>query len=86
MIKKEERLELKKYLSSNYVKEVSFLLKKGKIYNRNGGTYSDSMVRRVFNGYTENLKIEKVILEVYQIRKKKREQEVRNKRRILGLE
>jgi hypothetical protein len=85
MIKKEEREELKKYLSSDYVNEVHELLKEKNILSRNGTFYSDSMIRRVFNGYSENKNIENAILSVYQIRKDVRTSELKAKRKILGL-
>jgi len=85
MIKKEEREELKKYLSSDYVNEVHELLKEKNILSRNGAFYSNSMIRRVFNGYSENKNIENAILSVYQIRKNARSVELKTKRKILGL-
>ncbi len=85
MIKKEERKELKKYLSSDYVSEVCAMLEENNILSRSGTFYSESMIRRVFNGYTENVGIENAILIVYQKRKDIKILESKVKRKILGL-
>lgn len=85
MIKKEEKAVLKAELGVNYTKKVREVLKKSHIYNRNGLPYSDSMIRRVFNGYCDHQAMEDAILQAYLESKQDREQALKSKRKILGL-
>jgi len=85
MIKKEERILLKRLLGHNYTREVGFLLRLKKISSRRGSRYSASMIRRVFNGYAKNTEIENAILQVYATRKQRMEENDELKNTILGL-
>ena len=72
MVNKEERMKLKKLLNANYTKEVGEMLAEMNVKSRLGKPYSSSMIRRVLNGYIENIEIEVAILKVYIQRKEKK--------------
>ncbi|WP_046758864.1 hypothetical protein [Kordia jejudonensis] len=65
MIHKEQRKKLKKALGYHYTGKVLKILKEKNVTNRSGKPYGTSMIRNVFNGLNENLKIENAILELY---------------------
>lgn len=75
MISTEDRKELKQELGNNYSSEVLKILKTKEAINKHGKPYSKTSVRRVFNGYDENIDIE---LAVYQHR-----DDIRNKKAAL---
>lgn len=86
MINADEKQKLKLYLNANYTEEVGEVLETMNITSRLGKPYSASMIRRVLNGYVENADIEKALLTVYVSRKRRREEEKLEKRRLLDLE
>ena len=62
MISTKEKLILKEVLRGDYVSGVIKILEEGNILSNRGSVYSSSMIRRVFNGFACNLKLNKPFL------------------------
>lgn len=85
MISTKEKLILKEVLRGDYVSGVIKILEEGNILSNRGSVYSSSMIRRVFNGFACNLKIEQAIFSLYAQRKAEIENEKISRMKILGI-
>ncbi|WP_430408583.1 hypothetical protein [Kordia sp.] len=65
MITKKQGKKLKEVLGYHYTAGVLKILKQKKITSNRGKPYGTSMIRNVFNGLNENVKIENAILELF---------------------
>lgn len=70
MITEEERNQLKRIFQGHYTEDVSKILNKRNILNRNGLAHNAKYIRMVFQGIRKNSDIEDAILHLASIRKK----------------
>lgn len=85
MITNDEKVILKEILRGDYVTGVVQILNENNIISNRGKAYSRSMIRRVFNGFASNIKIEHAIFALYAMRKAELEKEKLNRMKILGI-
>ncbi|UOX32393.1 hypothetical protein LXD69_10045 [Flavobacterium sediminilitoris] len=71
MIKKTEKIKLKKVLKSKWIPEVMSKLAEKEILSKKGVPYTKAYISHVFNGINSNDDIEIAIFEVYNERKNK---------------
>lgn len=84
MITQNQYSEFKILLKNDYVDDVLKELKKRNILSRHNKPYSESMIRKVFNGISDNTDIEKAIIKVYERRKKQHEALEEKKQQLLA--
>lgn len=65
MIKKTERIKLKRVLKNKWIQKVLDKLSENKVFTEKGKEYDKTYVSHVFNGRNTNENIEKAIFEVY---------------------
>ncbi|WP_046759234.1 hypothetical protein [Kordia jejudonensis] len=86
MIHQEQRQKIKKVLGYHYTDKVLKILKEQDVTNRSGKPYGTSMIRNVFNGLNENVKIENAILELFAQTLEKNEKREALKNELLNME
>lgn len=84
MITKKQKEKLQLHLKGRWVTDVLIDLEKLKITTRQGESYSESMIRAVFNGSKSNYDIEKSILNVFSNYKKEAQALERRKKKLLS--
>lgn len=79
MITPEQKKEIKKVLGTRYTVDILSVLKKKELFNLKGKPFSQSFIRSVLNGHSNNVVIENIIFELYR-KKKKQQTNLLNKR------
>jgi len=84
MITPEQKKEIKKILGSRYTTSILSVLSKKEVFNLKGEPFSQSYIRSVLNGHSNNVVIENIIFELYRSKKKQQTSILKKRTKILS--